>query len=187
MFVTEAEYFDTPSIGNGKSSPVVSDVVDGKNKKVEELQAEVQKAKAKGNFDDAIDILWKILGLDARNVMAWEDLTDCLLKGNKYDIAEMAIQEVIKFEPERIDFYLTYLDIVLRTHNSMDYVRILRETKQKFPRDADLCLLWARAQEMYIGDGKKAKHFYEKFLQLAPERHPEISKVQRLLERYPEG
>ncbi|MDR2807372.1 MAG: hypothetical protein LBB11_04455 [Puniceicoccales bacterium] len=157
-----------------------------KGEKIKEFQIQVQQAKDNSDFDGAITVLWRILGLDGKNIEAWIDLTDCLLRTNRYDIAEMTIQEVIKFCPERVDFHLTYLDIVLRTHNSTDYVRILRTTKQKFPKNADVCLLWAYAKEIYIGDSLGAKHSYEKFLKLAPSGHPEISKVERLLKAYPE-
>ncbi|MDR1434980.1 MAG: tetratricopeptide repeat protein [Puniceicoccales bacterium] len=156
----------------------------GKNEKIEALKIDIQRAKDRGDYEEAIAILWKILGLEDKNVDAWTNLTHCLLKMNKYDRAEMAIQEAIKLSPDHVDFHLTYLDIVLRTHSSADYVRILKEIKQKFPRDADIRLAWARAKEVYMSDAMGAKHSYEKFLKLASPEHPEISKIEHLLETY---
>jgi tetratricopeptide (TPR) repeat protein len=158
-----------------------------KNERMERMdnwRIEAREAKGRGDFDGAIAVLWKILGADGKNVDAWIDLTDCLLKINKYDIAEMAVQEAIKFSPKRVDLHLTYLDIVLRTRNSTDYMHILREEKRKFPENAEVRLLWARAQEIYKEDAVGAKRSYEKFLQLAPQGHPEIPKIRHLLEVY---
>jgi tetratricopeptide (TPR) repeat protein len=158
-----------------------------KNEKMERIEnwrIEAREAKGRGDFDGAIAVLWKILGADGKNVDAWVDLTDCLLKINKYDIAEMAIQEAIKFSPKRVDLHLTYLDIVLRTRNSADYMHILQGEKRKFPGSAEVRLLWARAQEIYKEDAVGAKRSYEKFLQLAPPGHPEIQKIRHLLEVY---
>jgi tetratricopeptide (TPR) repeat protein len=157
---------------------------DEKMERMENWRTELKEAKGRGDFDGAVAVLWKILGADSKNADAWVDLTDCLLKINKYDIAEMAVQEAIKFSPKRVDLHLTYLDIVLRTRNSTDYMHILREEKRKFPGNAEVRLLWARAQEIYKEDAVGAKRSYEKFLQLAPQGHPEISKIKHLLEVY---
>jgi tetratricopeptide (TPR) repeat protein len=124
------------------------------------------------------------LGINGKNIEAWSDLTDCLLKENKYDIAEMAIQQAIKLSSDNIDFHMTYLDIARRTHNSTDYVRILGDEKRKFSKQAGMRLLWARAQEFYMNDAAGAKRSYGKFLQLAPSDHPEIPKIQQLLKTY---
>jgi tetratricopeptide (TPR) repeat protein len=185
MFSSEQTAGNNPSPAPQQSSPAPAK--SAKNEKMERMEnwrIEMREAKGRGDFDGAIAVLWKILGADGKNIDAWADLTDCLLRVNKYDIAEMAIQEAIKFSPERVDLHLTYLDIVLRTRNSADYMHILREEKRKFPGSAEVRLLWARAQEIYKEDAVGAKRSYEKFLQLAPQGHPEIPKIRHLLEVY---
>jgi cytochrome c-type biogenesis protein CcmH/NrfG len=159
----------------------------GKQDKIAALKDSADKARLRGDYEGASLILWKILSADGKNVEAWTELTECLQKANKYDIAEMAIQEAIKFQPERVDFYMTYLDIVLCTHNSADYVHLLKDVKRKFPRDLEIRLQWANAKEMYMGDAIGAKHSYEKFLDSAPPNHPEISKVKHFLQAYEKG
>ena len=99
----------------------------------------------------------------------------------------MAIQEAIKFKPECVDFYMTYLDIVLCTHSSADYVRILKDVNHRFSMDPEIRLRWASAQEIYMDNAAGAKRSYEKFLKLAPSNHPEISKIKHLLQAYKEG
>jgi tetratricopeptide (TPR) repeat protein len=180
MFSSEQMASEPSPAAKGISPPPQA----AKSEKMNDWRAEVRKAMGRGDFEGAVAALWKTLGADGKNVDAWIDLTDCLLKINKYDIAEMAIQEAIKFSPKRVDLHLTYLDIILRTHSSADYIRILREEKRKFPADAEMRLLWARAQEIYREDAAGAKRSYEKFLQLAPPGHPEISKIRHLLEAY---
>jgi tetratricopeptide (TPR) repeat protein len=158
-----------------------------KQEKISELRNLAEKARFRGDCEEAIGLLWKILGIDGKNVEAWAELTECLQKANKYDIAEMAIREAIKFKPECVDFHLTYLDIVLRLHSSRDYVRAVKDAKRKFPRDAEIRLQWAKAQEMQAGDVVGAKRSYEKFIKLAPANHPEIAKVEHLLKTYKEN
>ncbi|MDR0418357.1 MAG: tetratricopeptide repeat protein [Puniceicoccales bacterium] len=152
--------------------------------KIATLKNSVDKARLRGDYDEAISILWKILSIDGKNVDIWAALTGCLQKVNKYDIAEMAIQEAIKIKPECIDFYMTYLDIVLCSHSSTDYVRLLKDVIHTFPENPEGWFRWANAQEMYISDAIGAKHSYEKFLDLAPVNHPEIPKVKHLLQTY---
>jgi tetratricopeptide (TPR) repeat protein len=186
MFVTEEIPQNSPIPENliPEVQELSLDLKTGKNEKIEVLKIDIQKAKDRGDYEEAIAILWKILGLEDKNVEIWTNLTHCLLKINKYATAEMAIQEAIKLSPDHVDFHLTYLDIVLRTHSSADYVRILKEIKQKFPRNADIRLAWARAKELYMSDAVGAKHSYEKFLKLALPGHPEIAKIEHLLGVY---
>ena len=95
----------------------------------------------------------------------------------------MTIQEAMKSQPS-VELYRAYLGIILRTHGSAEYVRILRDVKHKFPKDADLRLMWAKAREMYLGDAAGARRSYKKFLKLAPPDHPEIDLVRRRLATY---
>jgi tetratricopeptide (TPR) repeat protein len=158
-----------------------------KQEKIAELKELAEKARSRGDYEEAILVLWKVLGVDDKNVEAWTELTECLQKANQYAVAEMAIQEAIKFKPECVDFYVTYLDIVLCTHNSTDYVRLLKSVKRKFPSDPEIRLRWANAQEIYMDNAMGAKRSYEKFLKLAPTDHPEILRVKRLLRVYEKG
>jgi tetratricopeptide (TPR) repeat protein len=158
-----------------------------KREKITALKGLLEKARSQGDYEEAILILWKILGVDGKNVEAWIELTEYLQKANKYAVAEMAIQEAIKFEPKRVDFHVTYLDIVLCTHSSADYVRLLKDVKSRFPRDPEIRLRWANAQEIYMDDAMGAKRSYEKFLELAPSDHPESLRVKNLLRAYGKG
>ncbi|MDR2372142.1 MAG: hypothetical protein LBD60_03280 [Puniceicoccales bacterium] len=155
-----------------------------KQEKIAALRNLAEKAHSRGDYEEAILVLWKILGIDGKNVEAWVELTECLQKANKYAVAEMAIQEAIKFKPESVDFYETYLDIVLCTHSSTDYVRLLKDVKRRFPTNPEIRLRWANAQEIYTDDAGGAKRSYEKFLKLAPSDHPEIARVKHLLQTY---
>jgi tetratricopeptide (TPR) repeat protein len=155
-----------------------------KQEKITVLNGEVEKARLRGDCEEAISMLWKILSVDRRDVKAWVELTECLQKVNRYAIAEMAIQEAIKFKPECVDFYMTYLDIVLCTHSSADYIRLLKDIKHRFPKNPEIRLRWASAQEIYMDDAVGAKHSYEKFLNLAPTNHPEILRIEHLLQAY---
>lgn len=154
-----------------------------KQERLQELENKIISAKAKNDYDTAIDYLWKMLGINGRDTDAWIELTECLEHLNKYDIAEMTIQEAIKLQPSA-ELYKAYLGIILRTHGSAEYVRILRDVKRQFSQDADLRLLWAKAREIYLGDASGACHSYEKFLKLAPMDHPERERVERLLSVY---
>jgi tetratricopeptide (TPR) repeat protein len=158
-----------------------------KQEKIAALRDLVEEARSRGDYEEAILVLWKMLGIDGKNVGAWVELTECLQKANKYAIAEMAIQEAIKFEPENVNFYETYLDIVLCTHSSTDYVRLLKDVKHRFPTDPEIRLRWANVQEIYIDDAMGAKRSYEKFLKLAPSDHPEFLRVKHLLQTYGKG
>jgi tetratricopeptide (TPR) repeat protein len=155
-----------------------------KQEKIAALKDSAGKARLRGDYGEAIAILWKMLSMDDGNAGFWAELTECLRKTNQNDVAEMAIQEAIKFNPKCVDFYMTYLDIVLCTHSSADYVRLLKDVKRRFPGDPEIRLRWANAQEIYIGDALGAKHSYEKFLNLAPVDHPEILKVKHFLQIY---
>jgi tetratricopeptide (TPR) repeat protein len=181
LFVTDEV---RPSVPAKESAPEVRKVAPTKQEKIAELKSSVEKARLRGDCDEAILILWKILGMDGKNVEAWVELTECLQKVNRHAIAEMAIQEAIKFKPNCIDFYMTYLDIVLCTRSSADYVGLLRDVKRRFPTDAEIRLRWANAREIYMDDAMGAKRSYEKFLKLAPPNHPEIPKVEHRLQTY---
>ncbi|UPA28242.1 MAG: tetratricopeptide repeat protein [Verrucomicrobiota bacterium] len=154
-----------------------------KKERLKGLEEKVVDAKSKGDYEEAIANLWQILGMNGKNVDAWIELTECLEHINKYDIAEMTIQEAMKSQPS-VELYRAYLGIILRTHGSAEYVRILRDIKHKFPKDADLRLMWAKAREMYLGDATGARRSYEKFLKLAPPDHPETDLVRRRLATY---
>ncbi|MDR1366977.1 MAG: hypothetical protein LBJ13_03690 [Puniceicoccales bacterium] len=157
----------------------------GEAKKLDKIAAlndSVDKARARGDYAEEILILWKMLSVDGKNVDIWASLTECLQKTNKYDIAEMAIQEALKFKPERVDLYMTHLDIVLCSRSSADYLRLLKDVVLKFPTNPEVLLRWANAQEIYIGDAMGAKRSYEEFLSVAPSNHPELTKVKHLLQ-----
>ena len=170
-----------------KTEPIVpvTDVpkVLTKKERAIELKQMIAESKSRGEYEQAIANLWKILGINSRDVDSWVELTDCLIKVNKYDIAEMTIQEAIKFRHD-VGLYKIYLDIVLRTRSSLEYAKIVHEVKQKFPLDPDIRLLWARAQEMCLRNASGAQRSYEKFLQIAPSDHPDFLRIQKLLETY---
>jgi tetratricopeptide (TPR) repeat protein len=158
-----------------------------KQDKIVALKDLRDKARLRGDYEEAILIPWKILARDGKNVEAWVELTECLQKTNQYDIAEMAIQETIKLKPECVDFYMTYLDIVLCTHSRADYILLLKNVKHRFSMDPEIRLRWASAQEIYMDNAAGAKRSYEKFLKLAPSNHPEISRIKHLLQASREG
>jgi tetratricopeptide (TPR) repeat protein len=187
VFMTDAIDSSVSVIGDAMSREATMEADVTKQEKITALKGLLEKARSRGDYEEAILVLWKILGVDGKNVEAWTELTECLQKTNKYAVAEMAIQEAIKFEPECVDFYVTYLDIVLCTHSSADYVRLLKDVKHRFPTDPEIRLRWANAQEIYMDDAMGAKRSYEKFLELAPSNHPEILRVKRLLQAYGKG
>lgn len=148
------------------------------------LKEAIAKAKKQGNYEQAIENLWKLLGIDGKNIRAWTELTECLEKANKYSVAEMAIQEAMKLQPNDPDLRIRYLGIILRTQDTTAYAKTVKEAKRQFPSNADIRLLWAKVQETYLGDVNGARRSYKKFLQMAPLGHSEINRVENLLKAY---
>lgn len=155
-----------------------------KQEQATRLKEAIVKAKKQGNYDQAVENFWKLLGINGKNVQAWTELTECLEKSNKYSVAEMAIQEAMKLQPNNSDLRIKYLGIILRTQDTASYAKAVKEAKRQFPSNADIRLLWAKVQETYLGDANGARRSYKKFLQIAPQGHSEVNRVEHLLKTY---
>ena len=163
---------------------------DGQNKKkltsadrLYSLNAEIEDYKTSGNFLEASNLLWKVLGIDNNNTEAWINLADCSEQIQRYDIVEVALWEALKRTEYREDIYLKFLNAASENHNGIEYAKIVRDAKHKLPHSAKIRLIWAQVQDSVCHNHTKAQKAYKKFLQLADinTQYNEIVSVQKLL------
>ena len=151
--------------------------------RLQTLQSDIERLKVEGKFQDASDLLWKVLGINKNNTEAWLDLAYCAEQIERYDIVEVALWEALKRRDYNEEIYSKFLNIASRNHSNIEYSKLVKEAKHKLPKCANIRLMWAKVQDLIFNNQQKANKSYKKFLELADSKsqYNEIIAVQKLL------
>ncbi|MEM7672890.1 MAG: tetratricopeptide repeat protein [Verrucomicrobiota bacterium] len=140
-------------------------------------------ALAENNPDAAIDAYYDAQSYEPENARVWEKLADAYQLQEESRKAEIALLEAMRHAPEEISLRIRYLRFVQTLGDSAKLMRSIQEAKERFPEDATITLLLARAYERIEQNDRVARFYYNQFLQLAP-NDPQAEAVrQKLLGR----
>ena len=89
----------------------------------------------------------------------------------------------MRHSPEDENLRIRYLRYVQTLGDPAKLMRAIQEAKQRFPENATITLLLARAYERIESNDRIARFYYNQFLQLAPEDPQAEAVRQRLLGR----
>lgn len=140
-------------------------------------------ALASQDPETAIDAYYDAQSYDPENSLVWEKLADAYQMQNEGRKAEIALLEAMRHAPEYADLRIRYLRFVQTLGDPAKLMRSIQDAKERFPDNATITLLLARAYERIEQNDRIARFYYNQFIQLAP-NDPQVPAVrQRLLGR----
>lgn len=135
------------------------------------------------DYEGAVNAYYDADARSPNDPIIWERISQVFLQQGSPRQGEIAMLEAMRHAPDDAELRIRYIRMIQGMGDPKKLMRVIESAKQRFPENAQITLLLARAFERIERNERVARFYYEQFLDLAPDS-PEAESVRaRLISR----
>lgn len=132
-----------------------------------------QKAMAGGEPRVAVDLLRRALVDRPEDAGLWRALSEAAHLTGDSGWAQAAASEAMRLQPDDPRHALQYIRVFSDQWTSEQWLREMEAVNRRFPNTPEIVLRLARGYLNLINNRRQARYYFDEFLRIAPENHPE--------------